>query len=574
MVSFFKEGTLFTADGDATERLVQDGANFLLYSVREGVIENYHADGRLLSMHGNDGRSIAFTYGDAGTSAVLGLLTKIRDAQRGSLLLSYDPATGKLATLALEESPQETVALHYDSSGRLSSITYPDGSSKSLAYANAAYPHALTSMTHEDGVSRSVYTYDAKGRAITSGMDGLSGISIAYQGDPSITTTENYAPSTRVLTRVHEWTVPGSVAVTRPNGSISLQTFKSVQGYPRLHSSGQPAGSGCGAATQTQELDANGNVTQRDDFNGNRTCHTYDSSRNLEATRVEGLANTASCSSVTPSGAELPAGSRKVSTQWHPDWRLQTKIAEPKKITTSVYNGQPDPFNGGSTASCAPSSALLPDGKPIVVLCKQVEQATTDTNGSQGFSAALQSGVPARVWQYSYNEFGQVLSTKDPLGNTSTNSYYATTTPEYTKGDLKSVTNALGQVTQYTKYNPHGQVLTMVDANQVTTTYTYDLRQRLTSVSTAGATTAYAYWPTGLLKQVTQPDQSAINYEYDDAHRLVAVADSTGNRIEYSLDNAGNKIGEQVKDPGGVLTRQLARVMDALGRVQQVTGRE
>ena len=35
--------------------------------------------------------------------------------------------------------------------------------------------------------------------------------------------------------------------------------------------------------------------------------------------------------------------------------------------------------------------APLPDGKPIAVLCRQVEQATTDTNGSAGFSATAQA---------------------------------------------------------------------------------------------------------------------------------------------------------------------------------------
>ena len=42
----------------------------------------------------------------------------------------------------------------------------------------------------------------------------------------------------------------------------------------------------------------------------------------------------------------------------------------------------------------------------------------------------------------------------------------------------------------------------------------------------------------------------------------------------YTLDAAGKRIGEQVKDPGGTLARSLSRVNDALGRVQQTTGRE
>ena len=40
----------------------------------------------------------------------------------------------------------------------------------------------------------------------------------------------------------------------------------------------------------------------------------------------------------------------------------------------------------------------------------------------------------------------------------------------------------------------------------------------------------------------------------------------------YSLDNAGNRVGEQVKDVQGNLQRSITRVYDALNRVQQVTG--
>ncbi len=42
----------------------------------------------------------------------------------------------------------------------------------------------------------------------------------------------------------------------------------------------------------------------------------------------------------------------------------------------------------------------------------------------------------------------------------------------------------------------------------------------------------------------------------------------------YTRDAAGKCIGDQVKDPGGTLARSLSRVNDALGRVQQTTGRE
>lgn len=47
-----------------------------------------------------------------------------------------------------------------------------------------------------------------------------------------------------------------------------------------------------------------------------------------------------------------------------------------------------------------------------------------------------------------------------------------------------------------------------------------------------------------------------------------------GNRIEYTLGNAGNRTAENTKDAGGSLHRALSRSSGALGRAQQTTGRE
>jgi YD repeat-containing protein len=147
------------------------------------------------------------------------------------------------------------------------------------------------------------------------------------------------------------------------------------------------------------------------------------------------------------------------------------------------------------------------------------------------------------------------------------------TTASHTIGDLAQVSNAKGQVTRYTQYDKLGRVLQSVDPNGVTTITTYDQRQRLKSVNVGGQITTYTYWPTGLLRRVTSPDLNYVEYAYDVAQRLTTVTDALGNRIEYTSDSLGNRTAEKVKDPGGSLTRQLNRTIDALGRVQQTIGR-
>lgn len=152
--------------------------------------------------------------------------------------------------------------------------------------------------------------------------------------------------------------------------------------------------------------------------------------------------------------------------------------------------------------------------------------------------------------------------------------YYSDTTADHTRGDLQALTNSAGHVSNYLRYNAAGQVLTMVDPNGVTTTNTYDLRQRLTSITVGGLTTIYGYDLAGQLVRVTSPDGAYTGYAYDAAHRLAAVFDNLGNRIDYMLDAAGKRMAERVNDESGMLRRQLSRSFDALGRPQRITGRE
>ena len=402
----------------------------------------------------------------------------------------------------------------------------------------------------------------------------MDSYSITWNTPPAWEVTEDTSLAPALVRRIYSWVSPSEIKVKRNGVPLTDIGTQNVLGTPRMISQTQAAGSGCSSSSNAQTYDVNGNVAWKEDFNGYRTCYSNELSRNLEVRRVEGLLAGGACDVAFQDGASLPAGARKVTTAWHPNWRLETRTAEPRRLTTKVYNGQPDPFNGGATASCAPVGATLPDGSPIVVLCKQVEQATTDIDGSKGLAATVDSTVTARIQQWTYNQYGQVLTSKDPLNNTTTNAYYSDTTADHTKGDLNTVTNAKQQVTTFTKYNAAGQWLEMKDANGVLTTRTFDLRQRVKSVSTAGVTTSYDYWPTGLLKQVTLPDASTVSYDYDDAHRLTSITDNLGNSVTYTLDNSGNRTGEVVKDPSGGLAKTLTRVPDALNRIQQVTGRE
>ena len=133
--------------------------------------------------------------------------------------------------------------------------------------------------------------------------------------------------------------------------------------------------------------------------------------------------------------------------------------------------------------------------------------------------------------------------------------------------------DALGRVTEILAYDSAGRPLAVKDANGVVTETLYYPRGWVATVTVKGATsvgdriTSYEYWPNGLVKKITDPDGVYTSYEYDNAHRLTAIADSAGNRIEYTLDGAGNRIGESIKGAGGTLKRTLSRVYNTLGQL-------
>jgi YD repeat-containing protein len=147
----------------------------------------------------------------------------------------------------------------------------------------------------------------------------------------------------------------------------------------------------------------------------------------------------------------------------------------------------------------------------------------------------------------------------------------------HTIGDLQSISNASNHVTQFNLYDPAGRVRQMTDAKGVVTDITYTPRGWVSTVVVtppggSARTTTYSYDFVGQLTGVASPDGTSVSYAYDAAHRLTGATDARGNSVTYTLDNVGNRIAEEVKDPTGTLQRSIGRSFDALNRLQQVTG--
>ncbi|WP_316902442.1 DUF6531 domain-containing protein [Ralstonia edaphi] len=565
-------GAPWVSDADVTGRLSSLGSTatptgWTFVNAQDGL-ESYDADGRLVSLTNRDGATQTLAYSCTALSATCPSLTPASVAPIAGLLVSVTDPTGRQLNFTYDQvariktitDPAGGVYTYTYASGvntaNLTSVTYPDGAVRTYLYNESGnvssspasgvdYSHALTGIRDENGGRYVTWRYDANGRAYSSehGTSGADRVAMAYNAD-------------------------GSSAVVDALGTKRTYNFATSLGTVRnVGITGQP----CDGCFQALTYDANGNVTSKTDFNGNVACLNYDLIRNLEIARVEGLPAGTVCPS-SLDGFTVPPGARKISTQWHSTWRTPVGIAEPGRITTYVYNGD----NG---ALCAPSTAVIGSGGAAIgVQCSQTVQPTSDTTGGQGFNAAAAGA--SRATQWTYGADGQVLAVKGPRNDTTTQSYRTAddtnSPPQYRKGDLYQIVDALGHTTTINQYDPNGRPLQMTDANGAVTTFTYSNRgwltdQTVTPSGGAGQTTAYVYDKVGQLTKVTQPDGATVSFSYDDAHRLVGAADSSGNNISYTLDAMGNRTQEQAKDPSGNLARQITRVFDSINRPLQVT---
>ena len=504
------EQTAWTGDADTVDRLneLRDGSGahtgWQLIDGQTETTETYSVAGKLIGLTDAFGHTQAFTYD------IQDRLIAVTDGYGRRLQFHYD-VLNRVASVA---TPAGSLFYTYDAANNLSTVTYPDGKVKTYLYNEPPYtgganlPNALTGITDENGVRYVNYSYDSSGRAIDEVFPAVG------------SNTNHYALSFG----------SNSTLVTDPLNTARTYSFQTILGVVKSTGSSQPGGAGCGPASSALTYDANGNVATRADFNGNVTSYTYDLTRNLETQRIE---------------ASGKPEARTTNTQWHSVWRLPIKIAEPKKLTTYIYNGDLD---NGSPVTCAPASAVIPMGslsQPIGVLCKQSEQATTDSTGAQGFNATP-SGLPRTVTT-TYTQYGQRLTADGPrtdVSDLTTSTYYAADDPDLgQRGNLATVTNALGQVTRISAYDLNGNPLTVIDANGLTTTLTYDPRQRLTSRQVGSELATYQYDGVGQLLKATLPDGSFITYTWDAAHRLTDISDALGNSIHYTLDAMGNHHG-------------------------------
>ena len=182
---------------------------------------------------------------------------------------------------------------------------------------------------------------------------------------------------------------------------------------------------------------------------------------------------------------------------------------------------------------------------------------------------------------FAYDRLGRRISRTLPLGMSESMTYDAS-------GNLVSKTDFNGKTTTYAydlenrlmsktpdasfaapavtfSYTASGQRSSMTDASG-TTSYTYDLRDRLTQKATPEGTLAYTYDAAGNLASIrsSNANGTSVNYAHDALNRLASVQDNrlASGTTTYSYDNVGNL--QSYAYPNGVQTAYTYNTLNRL----------
>ena len=315
-------------------------------------------------------------------------------------------------------------------------------------------------------------------------------------------------------------TAPAAARVTNALGVTATYSFSTLQNVPKVSGISRAATSNTAAATRSFTYDSNGFLASATDFNGNQT--TYVNDAHGDPTTIN---------------EAVGSGAARTTTITYDT----TFVHEPASIATT----------GLTTAF------TYQTGTGNVLTRTDTDTTTTSTPYS--------TNGQTRVWTYTYSNF-LLTSVQNPRTDVT-----ATTSYGYgSDGALTSITDPMTHATSITSHTGGGRPLTIVDPNSVTTTLTYDQRQRLTSSSvatSAGArTTTYTIDPTGLIAKVTLPDSSFLSYTYDTAHRLTQVTNALGDYFKFTLDALGDRTASPIYKSTNTVYRGHSATFDNLGR--------
>lgn len=495
----------------------------------------YQADGRIINFTESGGTwsggsDVALTYATSGSDFTVTDTNDTTETYNSSgQLLSRKYRNGYKQTLSYNSSGQltsvtdsynRTLTFTYNSTGTIASVETPDSTTINYGYTASSAGSNLTSVTYPTSPSTSLtyaYSSTAPYNALTEVIDENNNEYLSWTYDSlgrALTSTQGNGSTANTTTFSYN-DASQTTTVTNSLGVADTYSFTNLVNMPKVSSISRAATSTTAAASRTFGYDTNGYMSSKTDWNGNST--TYVNNANGQPTTI----NEAVGSSVA----------RTTTIAYDTTW-----VHLPDTITTP-----------GLTIGFTYDS----DGNQLT---KKLTDTTTTTTP---YSTSGQT----RTWTNTWSNY-LLASVETPNSHTTSFGHDST-------GALTSITDPLSHETTISSHTGGGLPETIVDPNGVTTTDSYDPRQRITSSSvstSAGALdTTWTYYNFGDVT-TTLPDNSELTTVLDSAHRLYALSDYYNEQTDWPLDTNGDPVATLKFDRNGNIDFWRNATYDALGR--------
>jgi RHS repeat-associated protein len=527
-IAFQKVGTDYEADDGSGDRLAKLGQAWRLFRATE--VLDFGTNGLLQARTLEDGTTLSYVYDGRGR------LLSITHSSGRSLLFHYESAAGDDLISGLSVAGQLLASYSYTANGQVASVTYAGDGTRSYHYEDSRFPNYLTGVTAEDARRYSWFGYDAKGRVTCSRHSGD-----CTQSDVGI-------DGVRL-----EYTTAGTTIVTDALGKVSTfaLTPSGSSGLPRKVSGIADVQGAESRTHYTEAQDFRRRLDTVTDRRGTQTKYAYAAANDPVSGQPVNIQTTTEAlglpeQRISQTHADAASNRAVLSRVGNRETRI-TRNARLQPTSIAARDVASNDVRITTLTYCEAADVAAAGSCPVLGLLKAVDGPRTDI---------------ADTVTYAYYAADDV-GCSDPAAGSC----------QFRKGDLHTLTNALGHRAETLAYDALGRPMSIKDANGVVTDYTYHPRGWPTSVTVRGAdaasdrSTQISYWPTGQVQQVTEPDGAAVTYVYDAAQRLTDIADSAGNTVHYTLDNAGNRVKEDTLDSSGTLRRTLARIYNTLGQL-------
>jgi len=505
----------WTAPADAPLQLAPIAAQWRITD-EHGRTETYDASGKLIALTGLDGLVTTLAY-ESGAVPNNKLLS-VTDPFGQTMHFGYN---NDFQIQTVSQPDGGILQYTYDSKLRLIHVTYPGGAVRQYHYENTTYPYHLTGITDENGVRYATWSYDAQGKVNSSThAGGASSVSLSVGAGSSTLTDSRNQTRTLQYQLLH-----GEYKLTNIVGGLCPE---------------------CGEASPITSYDANGFITATTDYFGNTSKYKH-KSNGLKECKVEGFT-----SSAVPS---IASQMRKTTTQWNDSLRLPTSITTWKYLSGNFNSNDACDATSVAWTQVRTESKTYSTGRLIA-------ETTTDFTVNPSIS---------RTTTFTYTTAGLLDVVDGPLSGNADYTDYSYDA----QGNVSAITRNTGTLTlttSFPQYDANGRPLQMIDANGAITNLTYWPRGWLKSRQVDGQTTNFTYDSVGQIDRVTLPTGAYVDYDYDNAHRLIRVTDNLNNKIEYTLDSMGNRTATRTY-ANTTLKREETASYNALNQlIQSING--